>query len=103
MADLIGGEGGGDTVDASCAGATPSYPLVRLAVITAIVAAASPYQPADARLLAVTSPFLRWHWVPRRMDAGGGVALASLSGAPCTPAPPAAARLRNAPRVASPA
>src|SRR5262245_20323933 len=81
MADLIGGASVGDTVDVVVrAGSTPSYPLVRLAVITAIVAAASPYLSRPARFLGVLAvivvmPAAMYLGVASVMDIAGGVAL----------------------------
>ena len=81
MADLIGGESVGDTVDVVVrAGATPSYPLVRLAVIAAIVCAAAPYLSRPARFLGVLAvvvvmPAAMYLGVASVMDIAGGVAL----------------------------
>jgi len=81
MADLIGGESVGDTVDVVVrAGSTPSYPLVRLAVITAIVVAASPYLSRPTRFLGILAvivvmPAAMYLGVASVMDIVGGVAL----------------------------
>jgi uncharacterized protein (TIRG00374 family) len=81
LAELIGSESLGDTVDVVVrAGSTPSYPLVRLAVITAIVGAAAPYLGRPARLLGylavvVVIPAAMYLGVASPMDVAGGVAL----------------------------
>jgi len=86
LAALIGGASVGDTVDVIArAGSTPSYPLVRLAVIAAIVCAAAPYLSRPARVLGVLAvivvmPAAMYLGVASVMDIAGGVALGTAVG-----------------------
>jgi uncharacterized membrane protein YbhN (UPF0104 family)/tRNA A-37 threonylcarbamoyl transferase component Bud32 len=81
LASLIGDESVSDTFDVVVrAGSTPSFPLVRLAVITAIVAAAAPYLSRPTRYLSyvavvIVTPAAMYLGVASLMDVVGGVAL----------------------------
>ena len=81
LAELIGSDSISDTVDVIVrGGSTPSFPLVRLAVITAVVAAAAPYLGRPARALGVlvvlgTVPAAMYLGAAFPIDLVGGIAL----------------------------
>ncbi|GMU77504.1 MAG: membrane protein [Acidimicrobiia bacterium] len=85
LALLIGHESLSDTMDAIVrAGTTPSFPMVRLAVVTAVVAAAAPYLSRPARWIgvlavAVMVPAAMYLGVASPTDIIGGLGLGLIA------------------------
>lgn len=86
LALVIGGASLSDTVDGIVRGdATPSYPLVRLAVVTAIVVAAAPYLGRPARALGAlvvvaAAPAAMYLGIASPADIVGALALGLAAG-----------------------